>query len=145
MELRGLQNKPCSHSSGPEKRKIDTKIFNSSNIWTVLSIILRLAARPLALVNVAFFVPDDELVADDVMLGLPLLQLHGINTKAMLEEYRDILDKTDCSTIPTLSTRKFGKVARLMLARLNFKQNETHLRPIDSSCTRDNYYKTKNE
>lgn len=53
---------------------------------------LRITVGPLALVNVVLLVLDDELAAEDVLLGLPLLQHLGIDTKTMLEKHRDNLD-----------------------------------------------------
>ena len=72
-----------------------------------------------------FFVPDDELAADDMLIGLPVLRHLGIDRKTLLEEKRDVLDGADCSTIrsPPLSGRH-GKISRLMIARLHQVKND---------------------
>lgn len=125
----------------------EAKIFNFSKVWTVPRIVLRLTTGPLALVNVTFLIPDDELAAEDVLLGLPLLQHLGIDTKTMLEQNRDNLDGADCSAIlPSLSQEGIGKVGRLMIARLNRQRgDEPSTMHSTDSRPRVNYFEVREE
>lgn len=62
-----------------------------------------------------------------MLLGLPILQYLGVDTKTLLEDRRDLLDGTDCGKVSASArTRdgKTGKIGRLMLARLNRVENE---------------------
>lgn len=57
------------------------KVFKFSKTFTVLSIVFCLTASPLDLLNETFLVPYNELAAEDVILGLPLLKHLGIYLK----------------------------------------------------------------
>lgn len=62
---------------------------------------------------------DCDLASKDFLLGLPVLRHLGADNKTFLEERRDLLDASDCSSISTSSNLvKTGHVVRLMIARL---------------------------
>lgn len=127
------------------KANDDAKSFRFTRTWTTPRLVLRLNAGPLALNNATFLVPDGELAAEDLLIGLPILQHLGIDTKAMLEKHRDVLDGADCSTIrsPSLSTN--GKVGRLMIARLNRIEGDITLNEQDTTRPHVNYYSVREE
>ena len=107
-----------------------------------------LNAGPLALLNLTFLVPDDELADGDMLIGLPVLKHLGIDTKTMLEQNRDVLDGADCSSVrsPSLSGRD-GHVSRLMMARLNRVIGDTTKHDASSSSSRPrvNFYEAREE
>ena len=98
---------------------------------------MQLFTGTLALVNVTFLVADDELAAEDLLIGLPILQHLGIDSKSLLEQKRDLLDGVDCSAVRDLpGATRGGKVSRLMLARLNQVSNDevdSAANPTDAS------------
>lgn len=98
----------------------DAEKFTFSRTWTPTRIVMKLAAGPLALLNVELLVADADLAAEDVLIGLPVLRHLGVDTKTLLEERRDLLNGMDCSSIPATEQKGLpGRVGRLMIARLN--------------------------
>lgn len=91
--------------------------FRFSRTWTPPRTVLRLSTGPLALTNLKFFVADDELAAEEILIGLPVLRHLGVDTKTMLERDRERLDGADCSALK--SSKNGGSVSRLMIARHN--------------------------
>lgn len=112
--------------------------FTFSRRWTPPRTVLRLVAGPLALVNVTFLVADADLAVEDLLIGLPVLQHLGVDTKSLLENKRDVLNGTDCSTVKPHITG--GHVSRLMIARLNRMTNEDF-----DARPRVNYYDVRDE
>lgn len=91
-----------------------------SPTWTPPCVVLKLISGPLALVNVTFLVVDADLFAEGLSIGLPVLQHLGVNTKTLLEQRRDALDGSDCSSVSkAISGENGGYVRRLMVARTN--------------------------
>lgn len=80
-----------------------------------LRTVLRLAAGPLALVNVTFFVADIGLAAEDLLIGLPVLRHLGIGRETLAEQMRYVLNGADYSTVyATHASSGGGQVSRLM-------------------------------
>lgn len=111
-----------------------------------------MSAGPLALVNVTFLVADADLSAEDLLIGLPVLQHLGVDSKTLLEERRDLLDGADCSSVRSLSPNSSGGlVSRLMTARLHGLLNsdlETSLPPdqnLDAPRPHVDYYQVREE
>ena len=61
-------------------------------------------------------VADDDLACEDLLIGLPLLQHLGIDSRTMLENNRATLDGTDFSDVETMMHNT--SIGRLMLARI---------------------------
>lgn len=61
--------------------------------------VLKLSAGSFALLNVEFLVTDAELAAEDQLIGLSILPHLDVDTKTLLENRRDLLDGTDCSSV----------------------------------------------
>lgn len=76
-----------------------TQSFTSSRTWTPPRTVPNLAAGSLALVGVTFLVLDADFAVKNLLVGLPVLQHLGIDTKTLLEQRRDVIDGANCSTI----------------------------------------------
>lgn len=73
----------------------------------------------MALVNVRFLGADAALAAEELLVELPGFLHLGVDTKILLEEKRDVMDETDCSTLQNATAAsRGGFVSRLMIARL---------------------------
>lgn len=102
------------------KENNEARTFKFSKTLTMPRFVLFLTVAPLAFCNVTFLVPEDELAAEDVLLGLHLLKTLRIVIKKMLEEYHENLDGADCSDFqPNVSVGRMGKSGRVMIATLN--------------------------
>lgn len=123
------------------------QLFTFSRSWTPPRTILRLAAGPLALVNVTYLVADDDLAVEDLLIGLPVLQHLGIDTKSLLESKRDVLDGIDCSSVrSSTGTTCGGHVSRLISSRLNRVVDPFDFNtPPDPSRPRVNFYSVQEE
>lgn len=100
--------------------------FTFSRTWTPPRTVLQLLVGPLALVNVTYLVADADLAAESLLIGLPVLQHLGVDTKTLLEERRDRLDGADCSAVKAATSGSGGgRVSRLMIARLNRVTNDS--------------------
>lgn len=122
--------------------------FSSSRTWTPPCTVLCLAAGPLALVNVTFLVANADLSAEELLIGLPVLQHLGINTKTLLEQKHDVIDGVDCSSIRNeTAASRGGYVSRLMIARINRASNSTvdSDKPLDDLRPRVNYFCVREE
>lgn len=67
---------PAALKSGPS-----AEIFQLTRKWTPPRVVLGLAAGPLALVNEMFFVTDYDLAAEVLLIGLPIIQHPGLDSK----------------------------------------------------------------
>lgn len=77
------------------------------------------------LLNVTLLGSDDELAAEGLCIGLPVLQHLNIDTKTFLETNRATIDGADCSKFWNPSTFYLqGTISRLMIARINLIENE---------------------
>lgn len=98
----------------------EAQSFTFSRSWTSPRTVLHLASGRLALVNVTFLIPDDDLACEDILIGLPVLRHVQVDTRTLLENNRAILDGADCSNVGIPSaTDRGGRVSRMMIARLN--------------------------
>lgn len=61
--------------------------------------ILRIAAGPLAIVNIKFLYADAVLAAEDLLIGIPVLNHLGVYTKILLEKNPYVQDGFVCSEI----------------------------------------------
>lgn len=92
----------------------------SSRTFTVPRTVIRLAAIPLTLDSVFFLVAETDLAVEDLLIGLPFFQHLGDFTKTLLEERRDLLLKSNCSSTRAANAGTHGgRVSRLMMAWLN--------------------------
>lgn len=65
----------------------------------------------------SFLVLDDTLVTEDIIIGLPVLQHLGIDSRTLFERNSDALDGTSCSTVAHRSVLKScGTFGRLMVS-----------------------------
>lgn len=72
----------------------------------------------MALKNIKFLVVDNELACEDVLIGLPVLQHRGIDSRTLLERNRAVFDGTDWSSVKKISTdNPSGVLGRLARAR----------------------------
>lgn len=87
---------------------------------------MHLAGVKLPLSNVSFFVADDELVCEDVLIGLPALQSLPVYIPTLLERNRVALEGANCSELNNISTdERAGNISRVMLCSLN-RSTEKH-------------------
>lgn len=107
--------------------------FVFSRTWRVPRLILELSSGLLALTNISFLVSYASLLTEDLLIGLPVLQHLGIDSRILLERNRSALDGTDCFVVknPTVS-KTCGTLGRLMIVRL---QRITGRDPTDESET----------
>lgn len=127
--------------------------FTFSRLWKVPRLILELSTGSLALTNILFLVSDAALSSEELLIGLPVFQHLGIDSRTLLERNRAALDGTDCSTVshPTV-TESCGSLGRLMIPRI---QRVVEREPIyhdvkdtkpttpDPNRPRANYYANK--
>lgn len=103
--------------------KTDTKAqsFPFSRTWTPTRIVLKFSTGPFALLNVRYLVADASLTSEDILLCLLLVVHHlFVDTNALLEEFSDLLDGTECVNVDSRSRKGSRSTAsRLMVARLN--------------------------
>ncbi len=78
--------------------------------------------RETGFMNISFLVVDDELEAESILIGHPVLQHISIDTKTLLDENRGSHDGTDCSLFgnPTIP-KKGGFVSRIIVACLEIR------------------------
>jgi hypothetical protein len=96
------------------------------------------------LVNVTYLVADADLAEGDLLIGLPVLQHLGADTKTLLDRNRDVFDGVDCTGIG--KNDDVGTVGRLMTLRLNklpAPQNSAVI--LDENRPRINYYDVRQE
>lgn len=66
----------------------------------------------------SFLVADDELVNEDVLIGLPALKQSQMDTRTLLENSQAVLDGSDCSHVGNPTIVQGGNaLSRLMMAR----------------------------
>lgn len=120
-------------------------------LWTPQTTVWHLYTSTLGLVNVTFLVADDDLTAEDFLIGLPILQHLQIDSKTLIWQKSDLLDDIDCSGVRDIPTRKSGgHFSRLMLARLkNFDSDKTVNTDdndiIDATFPKVNYFEIRNK
>lgn len=101
----------------PLKDGDDPQKFTFSSMWTPPGTVLLLSAGLLALVNVAFLVADADLLVEGLLIGLPVLQHLGVDTKTLSEGCRDLLEGSGCSSVAASHSGVHGgQVNRLMIA-----------------------------
>lgn len=89
--LNGIGN---ANKIGPIKLQVrlkdesNAKRFSFSCTWIVPRIILRMTAGHLALLKVTDLVPEIELEAEELLMGLPILQKLRSDMKSKLEQNR---------------------------------------------------------
>lgn len=91
-------------------------------------LVLRLTVGPMAFNSIQFPVADEELMAEDLVIGLPVLKQLGADTKTLFEKNRDTLDGRDCSAVWNITTNaRDGHVSRMIISRQNsiFDHDET--------------------
>eukprot|EP00737_Agarophyton_chilense_P003792 gb/GEZJ01004544.1/.p1 GENE.gb/GEZJ01004544.1/~~gb/GEZJ01004544.1/.p1 ORF type:complete len:294 (-),score=41.13 gb/GEZJ01004544.1/:342-1223(-) len=119
------------------KDKDVPQTFSFWRSWAPPRTTLKLSAGPLALVNITFLVADEELTAEDLLIGLPVLEHLGVDTKTLLEEKRNFLDGFDCSSVcASQSSVLGGQLSRLMIARSNQLPNSEDFSSSLSDATR---------
>ena len=79
------------------KDKQEAQAFTFSRSWTAPRTVLQLPTGPLALLNITYLVADDDLAEGDLLIGLPVLKVLGLDTKKLLEQRRNDLHGTECS------------------------------------------------
>lgn len=94
----------------------DAQTFRSSRSWLVPGDMLHPARGQLIICNVSFFVADDDLACEDLLIGMPVLQRLCFDSKTPPESNLFELDSTNCADVGS-STTKLGYVERLMMAR----------------------------
>lgn len=128
----------------------EPETFTFSRKWLAPRIILELSTGRLALRNVSFLVADAHLSCEDILLGYPVLQHLGIDSRTLLERNRSILDGTDCSPVSHPSIDKQGGLlGRLLIARLQRVKdtisNSDTSQKLDINRPRANYFDHKSD
>lgn len=122
-----------------------TAKFSFSRKWTVPRLVLELSSGRMALLNITFLVADDELDCEDLLVGLPVLQHLGIDTRTLtlLERNWNTLSGTDCLSIkPTTDAHGCGAFGRLILDRqgnVDAGTTETRENKVDPGRLRTDY------
>lgn len=107
----------------PLKEGSDAFKFTSSQSWTASRTVPEPSAGAFVLRNIEYLVADADLVVQDLDIGLLALRRLGVDIKTLLENRRDLLDKTDCSSFSI--NNHHGRVGRLIIASLNLIKMET--------------------
>lgn len=75
---------------------------------------LHFASGRLALVKVTCLMADDDLACEDLPIVPPVLQHLQVNSRALLQENRVVLDSSDCSSVINRTTLfRGGAVSRM--------------------------------
>lgn len=121
------------------KKGEDPEPFTFSKKWNVPRTILGLSSGILALQHISFFVADDELVANEIIIGRTVLSHLGIDTVSLLVQNRKRLDEIDCSSVGN-STRNHGcgMVSSLIFSRTNIMASK-------SDQTSVNYFESRED
>lgn len=129
----------------------DPETFTFSRKWIAPRIVMELSAGRLALHNVSFLVADAHLSCEDILLGYPVLQHLGIDSRTLLERNRRVLDGTDCSPAahPSISNHE-GSLGRLLIARLQRVKQSVQSKTDESGTInlnrpRANYFDHKSD
>lgn len=86
--------------------------FTFCRTWTPPRTVIHLSAGQMALVIVTYTVSNSERTAEDLLIGLPILQHLGIDSKSLLEERSDQLDGSDCFNLgDSKSMARSGQVS----------------------------------
>lgn len=90
-------------------------------------------------------VADADLAVEDLLIGLPVVQHLGVDTKTSSEERRNFLDGFDCSSITPVT--RSGQASWLMIDRLNRVPNSCVVddKSLDNDRPRDHFYKVSDE
>ena len=108
------------------KSEEEAQTFSFSRSWTSLRTVLHLASGQLALANVTFLAADDNLVCEDLLIGLPVSQHLQVDTGTLLENNRSVLDGADCSSVANPTLNRGGSVTRMMICLLyRIQESET--------------------
>lgn len=124
------------------KQGEDVQGFSFSRTRQVPLTVLHLASGQLSLANITFFVAGDELVCEDLIIGLPVLQHLRVDTRTLLENNRPVLDDADCSAVgnPTAINRG-GVVSRMMTARkIRETESVTSSKSLPGGRPRANFF-----
>lgn len=68
----------------------------------------------MALRDISFFVTDDGLVSEDLVIGLPMLPLHRTDSKALLENNCSAVDGIDFAEVRYPTASHVGQIGRFM-------------------------------
>lgn len=71
----------------------------------------------LVLLNVSFFVADDDLSCEELLIGLPVLRHLRIDNKTVMKTNPSKLDGTDCAKVGNQTSEGLDAVGRLFIAR----------------------------
>lgn len=116
----------------------DDEKFIVFRTWTPSWTTIWLSSGYLAFVSVKYLVAEADLVAEDLHIGLPVPRYLGVDTMTLLEERRDLLDDTDCSTgKPAQNCDKSKRVSRLMVARTKRVSNDAVIVDNEFEATSD--------
>ena len=97
--------------------------FTANREWIIPRIVLKLTAGPLALLNVSFLVTDAEISDEDLLIGRPVPQHSGIDTRTVMEAQQSSLTETDCHNFRR-AIKSTSKVGRVIIARIMRVRNE---------------------
>eukprot|EP00171_Calliarthron_tuberculosum_P022172 IDg22172t1 len=82
----------------------DEAIFTFSRSWKVPVIILNLKVGRMAMKNLSFLVADDQMSAEPLIIGRPVLEHFNLDTKTLLEKHAKQLDGIDCAEVGNPTT-----------------------------------------
>lgn len=95
--------------------------------WCIARTTLHLSSGRLVLHNISLLVENDELACEDLLIGYPVLQHPGIDSKTLLESNSSALDGTNCQSVGNPTASPTGRIGRLMVAaRCMLKANLTN-------------------
>lgn len=90
--------------------------FQFSRVWKVPHLVMELPSRRLARTKTSF--SDAAIASEDVIIGLPVLQHLGIDSRTLLERNHARLCDPHCVSVPHPSVSKTcGSLGRLMITR----------------------------
>lgn len=124
----------------------EAQSFRFSRTWTCPRTVLHLSAGPLALLNIRYLIPDDDLACSDLLIGQPVLYHLKIDTKTLLEQNRSQLDGTDCVDAHPDKFTAVGQIGRLMRDLYNATTPVSqNVNLPDSARPRVNYFDARAE
>lgn len=79
------------------KKKEESAVYMFSHSCTVPRTVLHLSPGKLALKNISFLVPDDQVESEEVLIGLPVLRHLRVDKNTLLEDNVDAMNGIHCS------------------------------------------------
>lgn len=77
----------------------ECQFFKFHRSWKVLRTVIQLSTGQMAFVKMTYFVADDKIACQDLLIGRAVLLHLQVDYRTLLENKRALLDRTDCSCL----------------------------------------------